>query len=418
MDPTMKPSQEYWEAIPLLTNVVEDPMLHDTPPSTAFNAARSYHMGRSRLPQEVRRHIERTLKEGRLLEVVPVMRETMERLSRTPVSIAVTGDSGNGMSSFINALRIIGLEETLAPTGVVRTTQTRAGYSSSRFPNVVLWDLPGLGITAQSMESYVDEMQFSQYDLFIIIASEQLSTNHTKLAQTLQDMGKKFYVVWTKLDRDLSTSVLSDARLLQTIRENIRKNLQKKGVHVPPIFLVSNFDPLLYDFPKLRDTLKTDLSNIRYDGPLETLSHLCDEIINDKVTSLKRSVAKESLKHSLGIKDADDLGEVLEAYHLLFGVNSESLCQVANSMGKAVTEYIAIMKSQDLNTLCSRDWKLKSMICLVVSMLLSPFWYIPFLGDPVIRFFRRMRYRRILELVSQDTKTILKKILQDSIIPA
>ncbi|KAM4826668.1 immunity-related GTPase family M protein-like isoform 2-T2 [Thomomys bottae] len=393
-------------------------MLHDTPPSTAFNAARSYHMGRSRLPQEVRRHIERTLKEGRLLEVVPVMRETMERLSRTPVSIAVTGDSGNGMSSFINALRIIGLEETLAPTGVVRTTQTRAGYSSSRFPNVVLWDLPGLGITAQSMESYVDEMQFSQYDLFIIIASEQLSTNHTKLAQTLQDMGKKFYVVWTKLDRDLSTSVLSDARLLQTIRENIRKNLQKKGVHVPPIFLVSNFDPLLYDFPKLRDTLKTDLSNIRYDGPLETLSHLCDEIINDKVTSLKRSVAKESLKHSLGIKDADDLGEVLEAYHLLFGVNSESLCQVANSMGKAVTEYIAIMKSQDLNTLCSRDWKLKSMICLVVSMLLSPFWYIPFLGDPVIRFFRRMRYRRILELVSQDTKTILKKILQDSIIPA
>ncbi|XP_069849909.1 immunity-related GTPase family M protein-like isoform X2 [Dipodomys merriami] len=405
------------QAIPLLTNVVEDPMSHDTPSSISFHAAMSYHTGWSRLPEEVSRNIERALKEGKLPEVVPVVRETMERVSRTPVSIAVTGDSGNGMSSFINAVRIIGLEETLAPTGVVRTTQTRAGYSSSRFPNVVLWDLPGLGVTAQNMENYVDEMQFSQYDFFLIIASEQFSTNHVKLARIIQEMGKKFYVVWTKLDRDLSTSVLSDTRLLQTIRENIRKNLQKKGVHVPPIFLVSNFDPLLYDFPKLRDTLKIDLSNIRCSGPLDILSHFCEEIINDKVTSLKRRVAKESLKNSLGIKDADDLGEVLEAYHLLFGVNGESLRQVAKSMGKEVTEYMAIMKSQDLHTLCGRDWKLKSMTCLVTSVLLSPFWYIPFLGGPVIRFFRHMRCRRILELVAQDTKTILKKILEDSIIP-
>ncbi|XP_048189999.1 immunity-related GTPase family M protein 1-like [Perognathus longimembris pacificus] len=411
--PAMNSSQEYWEAIPLLTSVVEDPMSHDTLPSASFNAAMSYHTGWSRLPEGASRNTERALKEGKLPEVASIVKETMEIVSRTPVSIAVTGDSGNGMSSFINALRIIGLEETLAPTGVVRTTQTRAGYSSSRFPNVVLWDLPGLGVTSQSMESYVEEMRFSQYDFFIIIASEQFSTNHLKLAQTIQRMGKKFYVVWTKLDRDLSTSVLPEARLLQTIRENIKKNLQKKRVHEPPIFLVSNIDPLFYDFPKLRDTLKIDLSNIRRSGPLESLSHLCGEIINEKVASLRRQVVKESRR----IKDADDLGEVLEAYHLLFGMDGESLLQVAKNMGKAVTEYMAIMKSQDLYTLCGKDWQLKFMTCLVMNMLLSLFRCIPFLGGPVIRFFRHMRYRHILELVAQDTKTILRKILEDSIIP-
>uniref|UniRef100_A0A8C0WSZ2 IRG-type G domain-containing protein n=1 Tax=Castor canadensis TaxID=51338 RepID=A0A8C0WSZ2_CASCN len=179
------------------------------------------------------RNIERALQNGKLLEVIPVTRAVMERVSRTPVSIAVTGDSGNGMSSFVNALRDIGHEEeTSAPTGVVRTTQTRACYSSSLFPNVVLWDLPGMGATTQSFENYLDEMQFSQYDLFIIIASEQFSMNHVKLAKTLKGMGKRFYVVWTKLDRDLSTSVLSHTQTRKNIRENVQENLQRICKHM------------------------------------------------------------------------------------------------------------------------------------------------------------------------------------------
>ncbi|PNI71992.1 IRGM isoform 3, partial [Pan troglodytes] len=51
--------------------------------------------------------------------------------------------------------------------------------------------------------------------------------NHVMLAKTAEDMGKKFYIVWTKLDLDLSTGALPEVQLLQ-IRENVLENLQKE----------------------------------------------------------------------------------------------------------------------------------------------------------------------------------------------
>ena len=204
---------------------------HYAPLSSAFPFVTSYQTGSSRLP-EVSRSTERALREGKLLELVYGIKETVATLSQIPVSIFVTGDSGNGMSSFINALRFIGHEEEeSAPTGVVRTTKKPACYSSdSHFPYVELWDLPGLGATAQSVESYLEEMQISTFDLIIIVASEQFSSNHVKLAITMQRMRKRFYIVWTKLDRDLSTSTFPEPQLLQSIQRNIRDNLQKDKV--------------------------------------------------------------------------------------------------------------------------------------------------------------------------------------------
>lgn len=141
-------------------------------------------------------NIEKAMGEGDWLEVISVIRKTMKTVSSAPVNIAVTGDSGNGMSTFINALRGIGHEEEdSAPTGVVWTTQTPTCYTSSLFPNVALWDLPGTGAANQSLESYMEEMQFHLYDFFIIIASEQFSTNLVKLAKTIQGLGKRFYIV-------------------------------------------------------------------------------------------------------------------------------------------------------------------------------------------------------------------------------
>ncbi|KAL4683675.1 hypothetical protein H8959_021369 [Pygathrix nigripes] len=94
------------------------------------------------------------------------------------------------------------------PTGLVKATQRCAPYFSSHFPNVVLWDLPGTGSATKTLENYLMEMQFNQYD-FIMVASAQFSMNHVMLAKTIEDMGK-FYVVWTKLDMDLSTGALPE----------------------------------------------------------------------------------------------------------------------------------------------------------------------------------------------------------------
>lgn len=407
----MKPSHKSCEAAPLLPKMPET--THYAPLNLSFPFVTSYQTGCSSLP-EISRSTERALKEGRLLELVYGIRETVATLSQIPVNIFVTGDSGNGMSSFINALRIIGHEEDAsAPTGVIRTTQTRAEYSSSHFPNVVLWDLPGLGATAQTIENYIEEMKFSMCDLFIIVASEQFSSNHVKLAKIIQSMGKRFYVTWTKLDRDLSTSVLSEVRLIQNIQENIQENLQKEGVKEVPIFLVSNLDPLLHDFPKLRYTLHKDLSNIRCCEPLKTLYGIYEEIIGDKVTNWKQKIANGCLKSSLGVRDDDDMGDCLRTYRSIFGIDDESLQQIAHAMGTVVMEYKANMMSQDFHSLRREDWKLWLMTCAVVNSLFCVFKLLPCLR----RCLRRMRHRRMLLLVAKDTKNILKKILWDTVFP-
>lgn len=393
--------------------MAESPLSPHSPSSASFTIAVPHHSGWSLPVATESRSTEKGWADGKLPEMVSVVKETLREASCTPVNIAVTGDSGNGMSSFINVLRGIGQEdEDSAPTGVVRTTLTRVSYSSSHFPYVVLWDLPGTGDTSQSLDDYPLEMQFNKYDLFIIIASEQFSMNHVRLVKAIKDMGKKFYVVWTKLDRDLSMSAFREGQLHQSIRRNILENLQKERVHEPPIFLVSNLDPLLHDFPKLRETLRKDLSHIRCDGPLQNLFHSCEESINDKVTFLKDKIGTQSFQDALGISNADDLEECLKAYHRHFGVDDESLQLVAQTTGKAYTDYKVNMKSQDLQAVNNGNWNLTLMNCTVVKPFLNFLCWIPFLDNLVHHYFIQMKQKHFLAIVAKDTKSILRKVCQ------
>ncbi|XP_005376106.1 PREDICTED: immunity-related GTPase family M protein isoform X2 [Chinchilla lanigera] len=415
MRPVERNPRQRWEVAPLLPAMAED---HRTPLSASFTSVASYQRGYS-VPPEVSRRLEKALREGKLLEVSSVARETVETVSRAQVSVAVTGDSGNGMSSFINALREIGHEETAsAPTGVVRTTLTPARYTSPRFPDVSLWDLPGMGASGQSLDHYLGELQFGQYDLFLIIASEQFSAHHVRLAKAVQQCGKRFYVIWTKVDRDLSTTPLSKVLLLQTIQENILECLRKEGVRDPPIFLVSSLDPSLHDFPALRRKLKVDISSIRCCGPLKALSSICEEVINEKAASLKAKVSRRYLQDALGVGDAEDLEQCLRAYRLRFGVDDESLQQVAWSTGSVVSEYRTILPSRDWHGLRRADWKLRLSTCSVATALLCLLPWVPCCGRRMARWLVRVTHRRMLHLVAQDTKAILRKILDDSTCPA
>ncbi|XP_019065443.1 immunity-related GTPase family M protein isoform X1 [Fukomys damarensis] len=403
---------------PLLASMAEDAVTQHTPLSTSFTSVASYHKGCSISPEDSRR-LDKAVREGKLLDVAAVVKQTVETVSRAPVSIAVAGDSGNGMSSFVNALREIGHEEkTSAPTGVVRTTLTPARYTSPRFPDVSLWDLPGMGASGQSLDAYLGELQFGQYDLFIIIASEQFSLNHVRLAKSIERVGKRFYVTWTKVDRDLSTTPLSKVLLLQSIRENILDSLRKEGLRDPPIFLVSSLEPSLHEFPTLRRKLQTDIYNLRCRGPLEALFRICEVTVNDKVASLQARVSPKYLQDTLGVADAEDLEQCLKAYRCHFGVDDESLQQVAWSTGRVVSEYRTELKSQVLPVLCRADLRLRIMTCRLAKVLLWLLGWAPWCGPRAIRFFALMRHRRVIHSVGEDTKAILRKILDDSKCPA
>ncbi|XP_028634581.1 immunity-related GTPase family M protein 1-like [Grammomys surdaster] len=397
---------------PLLTNMEEEVGSPEDKQFKYFSDPVLIPKDSNILSVEVIDRIETAVAGGKVVEVVSIVKEIVQKVSRTTIKIAVTGDSGNGMSSFINALRLIGHEEEdSAPTGVVRTTQEPACYSSSNFPYVELWDLPGLGATAQSVESYLDEMQISTYDLIIIIASEQFSSNHVKLAQAMQSMRKRFYVVWTKLDRDLSTSALAEPQLLQSIQKNIRENLQNGQVREPPIFLVSVMEPEFHDFPKLRETLQKDLTVIKYDSLLGTLYQTCEDTINKKVESIKKSIDADNLQKEFGISNPDNPMESQRVFQEILGVDDESLRQVALKMEKPDTYFS--MDSKGLQRYQQDSGP------LVLWYDSSTRFFSTSLDYIVCCFFssnRRYRQQKsILHETAGKAKYILRKILKESI---
>ncbi|XP_021069787.1 immunity-related GTPase family M protein 1-like isoform X3 [Mus pahari] len=404
---------------PLLTNMEEAVESLEDKQFEYFSDAVFIPKDDNTLSVEDIKRFETAVGRGKVVEVVSIVKEIIQNISKTTIKIAVTGDSGNGMSSFINALRLIGHEEEdSAPTGVVRTTKKPACYFSSRFPNVELWDLPGLGATAQSVESYLEEMQISTYDLIIIIASEQFSSNHVKLAKAMQGMRRRFYVVWTKLDRDLSTSASPEPQLLQSIQTNIRENLQQEKVKEPPMFLVSAFKPDLHDFPRLGETLQKDLPVIKYHGLFKTLYQIGEKAVNETVEFIKKRIDGDDLQRGLETLDPDNqterrefnpdnLIEVRKAFQELFGVDDKSLYQVALKMEN--THFKTSMESQETQS----GWTLAWMYHSGRAFVSTGFDYVQccFFSH----HYRHTQQKRILDETAGKAKEVLSDILRDSI---
>ncbi|KAH1179611.1 hypothetical protein KIL84_005661 [Mauremys mutica] len=119
-------------------------------------------------------------------------------------------------------------------------------YPSPNHPNVRLWDLPGIGAPDFQPTTYLRQVNFKRYDFFVIIASERFKCNHAALAREIEKMGKRFYFVRSKVDEDLRNEerdhprTFSQESVLERLRMDCRKHLQKAGMSNPEIFLLSN----------------------------------------------------------------------------------------------------------------------------------------------------------------------------------
>ena len=81
-----------------------------------------------------------------------------------PVSIAITGSSGAGKSTFINVIR--GLEDDddrAAKTDVIECTTEPQDYPHPNIPGLVYVDLPGVGTPKNPRnESFLKKVNFSR----------------------------------------------------------------------------------------------------------------------------------------------------------------------------------------------------------------------------------------------------------------
>lgn len=108
------------------------------------------------ISEETISSIQRCMEQGDMQKAISTINAALAEIEKAPLSIAVTGETGAGKSTFINALRGIGHEEIdSARSGVLETTLVREKYTHSKFPNVTIWDLPGVGSTTFKPEEYL-----------------------------------------------------------------------------------------------------------------------------------------------------------------------------------------------------------------------------------------------------------------------
>nr|XP_046269413.1 interferon-inducible GTPase 5-like [Scatophagus argus] len=291
---------------------------------------------------------------------VSKIKEYLEKETNTPLHIGVTGESGSGKSSFVNAFRgIDDMDELAAPTGCVETTTVVTPYPHPNYPNVTLWDLPGIGTTKFPAQKYMQHVGFEKFDFFIIISATRFRENDVKLAKEIQKMGKKFYFVRSKIDNDLQAAQRSQRQFdaektLTLMRDNCIRGLNKH-VKSPQVFLVSRFDLQLYDFRRLCETWEKELPQHKRRALLLAMPNISQEIINKKKKAFQDNIKYFALISAAGaavplpgLSVALDLSVLVGAvkqYMLGFGLDGNSLKRLAGTTRVPLDDLTATIKS-------------------------------------------------------------------------
>ncbi|XP_057210721.1 interferon-inducible GTPase 5-like [Triplophysa rosa] len=125
-----------------------------------------------------------------LPSAINTIKDYLKQQDLVELNVGVTGESGSGKSTFVNAFRGLGDEEEgSASTGVVETTMIPDVYIHPNYKNVKVWDLPGIGTPNFKANEYLQQVQFERYDFFII-ASDRFKECHTHLATEIMRMGQ------------------------------------------------------------------------------------------------------------------------------------------------------------------------------------------------------------------------------------
>ncbi|XP_015271844.1 PREDICTED: uncharacterized protein LOC107114766 [Gekko japonicus] len=334
-----------------------------------------------------------------LEEVTAEIRRELDALENVRLNIAITGAAGTGKSSFVNALRgMTDYEEGAARPGVMQTTMDAHGYPHPLFPNVTLWDLPGIGTPEFTPENYLEKVNFSQYDFFILVSSERFTVNDAMLAGEIQKRERKFYYVRSKMDASMASEAMNPDFDMDKTIENIRdyccKNLIKAGETSPRVFLISRRDLNMYDFPLLQEVLENDLDDLKKHAFVASLPVFSRKILTKKKAAMEDliwKVATTSCSISMipvpGLSvvcDSNILVATMKLFYKVFGLDEDSLHRVAKLVGKNYDVLKSAIKKSPLsseitpefvNRLLAKSWLCSSV--MTIQMVLN---FIPLLG--------------------------------------
>jgi len=293
--------------------------------------------------------------ESTLEKATAKAKETFDQLLNVSLNVAVTGKTGSGKSSFVNALRGVSEEDDgAAPTAVTETTMKATMYEHP-MPNVKIWDLPGIGTPNFKADRYLKDVKFDTYDFFIILSSERFMQNDIMLAKEIRKRKKSFYFVRSKIDNDRAEEKkkgFDEQKVLAIIREDCQKNLKELGD--PNVFLISSFDLEKYDFEMLQNTLEEELPDHKRSALLQAWPVCSAASLEKKIKFFEGMIWAVSLASAgiavvpvPGLSVACDAGMVLLFFtrcYYAFGLDDGSLSRLSEKLNKPMLEHLSKSK--------------------------------------------------------------------------
>lgn len=286
-------------------------------------------------------------------------KEKLGLFENVSLNIAVTGESGVGKSTFVNALRGLGDgDEGSAETGVTETTMKAIKYNHPTVPNVNIWDLPGIGTPNFKAKKYLKEVQVDNYDFFIIISTTRFKENDIISAKEIKRMKKTFYFVRSKIDQDIQAEArrknFNEERVLSRIRLSCKENLMAVGDS--RVFLISTFELGRYDFQKLADTLEENLPDHKQSALIQSLPVCSITMIEKKKKDLYKSAGATAAAAATttavplpGFSVGCEIG-IMQVYLKMalvsFGLDEKSIHSLAVRVNKPEDELKSVMKSR------------------------------------------------------------------------
>ncbi|XP_076842488.1 interferon-inducible GTPase 5-like isoform X1 [Brachyhypopomus gauderio] len=278
--------------------------------------------------------------------------EHVDRLFKVSLHIAVTGETG-AEKSFINVIRGLGDEdEGAAETGVAETTTQPTPYHHPTMPNVTFWNLPGIGSPNFKAKTYLKDVKFDTYDLFLIISSERFRESHIMLAKQILNMKKKVYFIRSKIDNDIRAEEgrkgFDREKLLSKIRANCQDSLNDFGN--PQIFLISSKRLKDFDFERLCDAIISDLPSIKQSALLQSVPVSSMVMLEKKIRVFEKAAWAAALVSGavavapvLGLSVACDTGILLAFFtrcYYSFGLDDKSLKKLSEQVNKPSLKHL------------------------------------------------------------------------------
>ncbi|XP_032084315.1 interferon-inducible GTPase 5-like [Thamnophis elegans] len=321
-------------------------------------------------------NLKRDLEKASLPEVAAEYKKRLDKMHNQPLNIAVTGDAGAGKSSLVNAIRGVSDHDMeAAKVGVVEETMEPKEYPHPKFPNMKIWDLPGIGTPKFQAAEYLKQVNFERYDVFIIVYSERFTENNALLAKEIQKMNKKFYCVRTKIDHSIESEKRNPnfnmEETLETIRNYCEDRIRDTGGPPAKTFLISSWKVKEYDFPLLQETIATELPEHQKDVLTRAMHIFSEKELMMKKKLMKSYIEKVTLVSCYcgtvpvpGLPMVTDIAILQHTLRLLcraFGFDDRSLHFLEVQTGKRFEE----LKSAITKTPLANEIDM----CLVISRL-------------------------------------------------